>query len=60
MKTGARGKANAKKNYRAKMSGGVINSASRPSTNEKVARYVFEEVDVPETPTDPEDEGGEG
>lgn len=59
MKTGPRGKANAKKNYRAKMGSGVVNSSAGRSTNEKVARYVFdeEEVEVPVDPEDPEEEG---
>lgn len=56
MKTGPRGKANAKKNYKRPM-GGFVNSASRSSSNEKVARFDF--TAEPETPTVPEN-GGEG
>lgn len=58
MKTGPRGKANAKKNFKRPM-GGFVNSASRSSSNEKVARFDFTAEPEPETPTEPEN-GGEG
>lgn len=57
MKTGARGKANSKKNYKRSMGGRMGVAAKRnSSTNEKTARYVFEEVE-PETPPVDPDEG---